>query len=267
MKKTVALAVAGLSLLGAAGQASANIAQNHLTQVMYNKDFNQVYVDLGLIGTDFSMTDKNKVLAAAGTVDFGMAGVSSWSALSLSAYATNTNLDIDNGGWGYSQYVGTNNPNVPAFNPSGQDSFDQGVEFINGHLAAGTVAVAPILGDATGYYKTFNNSGKNTGTFAVSLDTNFGESNLAALDAGGYVDMYIYHFGTDLESFFATGDYSYVHMLLPNADASSYAVLRLNADGSTILNPTSSSEVPLPGTMLLFGSSLLGLFGIRRKEA
>lgn len=271
MKKTVALAVAGLSLLGAAGQASAYFEENHLTQVFYNKDFNEVIVDLGMIGTDFSMTDKNKVLAAAGTVDFGMAGVADWSALSMGFFADNTDLSLT----GYSQYSATNSMVTPGYtqNFGTMDTFDQMADWIGSIARANwggdvsSVVSYALAENPISYYAKYNASGKMNGTYGVQLESGFGEGKLAALDAGGYVDMYLYHFGTDMDNFMATGDIAYLYTLLPNSDGSNYAVLRLNADGSTILNPTSSSEVPLPGTMLLFGSSLLGLFGIRRKEA
>jgi hypothetical protein len=41
-------------------------------------------------------------------------------------------------------------------------------------------------------------------------------------------------------------------------------VVRLYSDGEVVLNP---SAVPIPGSLLLLGSGLLGLFGIRRKKA
>jgi hypothetical protein len=145
---------------------------------------------------------------------------------------------------------------------------DIGLNLVNNWGAdVSPVVAAPIALNARSYYSQMNASGQTNGTYGVVIETNFGEGKLAALDAGGYVDMYLYHFGTDLENYFATFDEYYLNVLQPNSDGSNYAVLRLSADGSTILNPTSSSEVPLPGTMLLFGSSLLGLFGIRRKEA
>lgn len=271
MKKTVALAVAGLSMLGAVGQASAYFEENHLTQVFYNKDFNEVIVDLGMIGTDFNLTDKNKVLAAVGTVDYAMAGVASWSALSMGFFGDNTDLNLT----GYSQYSATTSQVTPGYtqNFGTMDGFDQTADWI-GSIARGNwggndsaVVSYALAENPISYYAQFNASGKTNGFYGVQLESNVGEGKLAPLDAGGYVDMYLYHFGTDMDNFMATGDISYLYTQLPNSDGSNYAVLRLNADGSTILNPTSSSDVPLPGAMLLFGSSLLGLFGIRRKEA
>lgn len=272
MKKTVALAVAGLSLLGATGQASAYFEENHLTQVFYNKDFNEVIVDLGLIGTDFNMTDQNKVLAAAGTVDYAMAGVANWSALSMGFYADNTDLNLT----GYSQYSATTNQTVPGYtqNFGSMDGFDALADWIGSNArnnwGANDSAVVSyaIAENPISYYSVMNANGKTNGFYSMQLLSNVGEGKLAPLDTvGGFVDMYLYHFGTDMDNFMATGDISYLYTLLPNSDGTNYAVLRLNADGSTILNPTSSSDVPLPGAMLLFGSSLLGLFGIRRKEA
>lgn len=272
MKKTVALAVAGLSMLGAVGQASAYFEENHLTQVFYNKDFGEVIVDLGMIGTDFSMTDKNKVLAAAGTVDYAMAGVASWSALSMGFFGDNTDLNLT----GYSQYSATTSQVTPGQtgNFGTMDAFDQTADWIGSNArnnwgANDSAVVSYAIADNyISYYRQFNAMGKTNGSYALQLESNVGEGKLAPLDTvGGYVDMYLYHYGTDMDNFMATGDISYLYTLLPNSDGTNYAVLRLSADGSTILNPTSSSDVPLPGAMLLFGSSLLGLFGIRRKEA
>jgi len=279
MKKTVAIAaVAGLTMLGAAGQASAYFEENHLTQVFYHKDFNEVIVDLGAIGVDFNLTDKNKVLAVAGTVNFGMAGVSSWTGLSMGYYADNSDWTIGEFGptaHGYSQYSATTNMFIPVYtqNLGTVDGFDQGVDWIGSNArnnwGANDSAVVSyaIAENPISYYAQLNGGGKKNGTYADQLEQGFGEGKLDALDAGGYVDMYLYHYGTDMANLMVAFDQTYMYQHMPYSDGSNYAVLRLNADGSTILNPTSSSEVPLPGTMLLFGSSLLGLFGIRRKQA
>jgi hypothetical protein len=85
-----------------------------------------------------------------------------------------------------------------------------------------------------------------------------GEAALTPLaSTGGYVDMYLYH-------------YSAVDGTLQqnNPDNLYSGIIRLTADGTVVVTSTASAAtVPIPPSVLLFGSGLLGLFGIRRKTA
>jgi hypothetical protein len=65
-----------------------------------------------------------------------------------------------------------------------------------------------------------------------------------------------------------TGGFSDVYMYEYDAmnNAWDYGTIRLYADGSAVLNPT-SNPVPVPAAVWLLGSGLLGLIGIRRRNA
>ena len=76
-----------------------------------------------------------------------------------------------------------------------------------------------------------------------------GEMNLAALSTVGFVDQTLYFFDSPQSALFGVAT----------------VTLRTMADGSTIINPGSASAVPIPPSVLLLGSGLLGMIGIRRK--
>lgn len=99
------------------------------------------------------------------------------------------------------------------------------------------------------YYTLMDKNGTATGSFGQFLTLPFnGEASLAPLATVGYVDQTLFYYG--------------------NADTSApgvkMAVIRTFADGHTELNP---NAVPVPASVLLLGSGLLGLIGIRRKMA
>lgn len=263
MKKQVAaVAMASALLFGAAVQAQAYFEDGHLTQVVYNANNNEVFTDLGMIGTDFNMSDTGKVLSSAGTVDYSMVGVGSWSDVSMAMFADNTDISSANP-TGYHFYFATAKDTFPqvsqtngrwaAFDAAEGRTTDQIIR--NGGDVNSTVALDQPTNDQS-YTKNFNGAGPGTYSLLNESAATNGEANLAELmNANGYVDMYLWHYGTkDLQGA--------INGTAPLVEYIESATLRLNADGSTVLNP-----VPLPASVLLFGSSLLGLIGIRRKNS
>jgi len=77
------------------------------------------------------------------------------------------------------------------------------------------------------------------------------EADMGLLETQGYADLYLFNYLRVLST---------NTTVLPTAPI---AVIRMMADGSVVMNPT----VPLPGSLILLSSGLLGMVGIRRKNA
>lgn len=113
----------------------------------------------------------------------------------------------------------------------------------------GTATVVGSIGGYNTYWANMNISGGETGSFALFVPVpNGSEAELGVLaDEGGYVDQYLY-FWDDPRADPHAGDL--------------VASIRTHADGST----TVVNAVPVPATVLLFGSGLLGLMGVKRRS-
>jgi hypothetical protein len=141
----------------------------------------------------------------------------------------------------------TNTIPTGAYNKAQAVSYWESIEFESG------------LGNVQGNYAGFNN-----------IDPSVGFASLAPLAGGidSFVDMYLWQYqvydgfsNPDTEGFIdAKGNYNNVW--------SAKLTIGLQDDGNgnaqlyTEINP-----VPIPGSVLLLGSGLLGLFGIRRKKS
>lgn len=250
MKKTVALAVAGLSMLGAAGQASASFETGHMVMVAYNQDTKEIGVDLGLIDFVNGLSAAPTTLATG--LDFSAAGA--MNTLSLGFFETKSIMtsslrDI---------YFATTVPTVSAFS----STYSNGTLFSQNALAIGSnynivsgggnVAVGDPKNLKSYDYLMNVKSGVPGNYSKMNTAISVGEAKLG----NGPVDMYLYHFVN-------TG---YTAMVLAESQvvAGQDWVAKLTLDNGTLT--AVNSEVPVPATALLFGSSLLGLFGIRRRK-
>jgi len=224
--------LSALLILAMACPAAGYFEKNHLIQVVYNENDNELASDLGdLSAIDFSQQDVE--LRPAGTVSLDrFPSISSWSDLNVGYFA------YDNGT--YENWFATTQPSAPTVNVAGGFSiFQNGALQVQNHYGFNEVAPGVAVasaGDTYSYDQILNDGSASPGIYAGFNDTAWqqGESPLAALDTLGYVDMYLYHFiVADLDKGLDT-----------NTDWT--AVIRLNADGGTVLNPfTSQNQAPI----------------------
>lgn len=257
MKKTVAILLALAVVFCAVGQAAAaNFAGNDVVLNVYNDDLtgNVIAVDLGLS----SGWGVNETVAAAGTVNLiDLNG--SWAGASMGIYQGAESWENTT----FMAYA-TTKTTAPDYNNSGLNGFYEGAKTLNSTAQAATsgdVAVYAHDGGTTGTYDKALGANGSMATLN-SFDFASGAASLATLIADGFVDMYLYNFRSD----FDYGSFGFVATPLPGAGTDYAAVIRLNSDGSVVVNPTTSA-VPLPGALVLFASGIVGLIGIRRKNA
>ena len=242
MKKLSMILLAVFLVFATAGQAAAYFEKNQLVQTVYNDEDIEAAMDLGNLGSfDFSGTN---LLADAGTVPW--ADLKPFADLRVGYYCAQD---------GYQNWFTTTQTVAPTVVNGGLVPFQNQASIIamgyQGNMVAPGVAEVPV-GDTQSYDNLMNDGSTSPGVYAgFNFNWVDGESSLADLATVGYVDMFLY-------------DY-YMNVLVKGVDPSTdySGVLRLYADGSTVLNPT---VVPIPGAAILLGSGLLGLVGIRRRN-
>jgi len=249
MKKLITgIVMAAFLTFAVAGQAVAYFENDHLTMFAYTPGGNEVGYDLGDTAT-MDFTAVHQVLAPAGTFDWlAETGATSLADINLGIYAGNR-FTMD--GW----FVTTLADTEPDYSQSNVGNFWNAID----NLRAGYTSSFPDDRKVSGIYADHGSYGAmmNVGDTArgyygkFNKDLEYGELILA--DAGALNDLYLYHiwypgYGTDL-------------VLDPGATTLHKAVIDIGLDGSVTMNP-----VPIPGAVILFGSGLLGLVGIRRRK-
>jgi hypothetical protein len=259
MKKTLAIAaVAGLTMLGAAGQASASFERGNLFLVAYNQDTAEIGVDLGNVDYVNGLTAAPTVLATG--LDFSAAGP--LNTLSMGMFESNANYTT----YAWDLYFATTSATVSQYskNWSVGMNFSNIEQTIGGYYNGlpGTNVVVADPKNVKSYDMLMNTKSNAPGNYgSMNADLTVGEAKLGTEP----VDMYLYHFRSKYNDYSITS----MELVMSEVVAGQDWTAKLTLDNGTLtaVNQLPSSNVPVPATALLFGSSLLGLFGIRRKNS
>lgn len=248
MKKIMMLLIVAVLMLGVSGQAMAAFTQGDLIQVVYQKGGSmEVATDLGAFSaTTLASAPQNVALTAN---PFPVAG----SGVFSGAAASDLQIAYYVVGPGATTFW-TSGPEAGQTSGARQGTAVQTMNTVNGKYASlGGSQVTLAQSDGQSYYSLGDKGGNGVGGFAGFIPANNGEQNLGALATVGYVDSYLYYYAT------------------PGATTAKagvqVATIRSYADGTSIINPTSVSQTPIPAAVYLLGSGLLGFVGIRRKMA
>lgn len=258
MKKTLVMGIAaGLVMLGAAGQASATMTLGDLIMVGYNTTTNEVGVDLGSMASVLSgLSAAPKTLATG--LDFSPAAGADNAPVSLGFFQDGSNWNT----YDVSIYFATTSPTATAYSSTFtnvQNQFSPAATQIIGYYNQKLVSANTAVGSPTfanSYDMSMNMGTKGPGNYA-GVNSNLAVGEAKDILAGGPVDMYLYHFILNQTNGLIE---------LAPASASQDWTVKLTLDNGT-LTAVNTNAVPVPATALLFGSSLLGLLGIRRKNS
>lgn len=231
MKKLFSVLAALCLVFTAAGSALAAFdygADSSLGISITDKNTVEFGFDLGVLGADFLLTDTDVTLANAGDLNYvgDFVGI----------------------------YTGTSEYEV---------AFGLGID------TTPTISGSNIQNFINGVRDVFNFGYDNTSPFTLTAPAAQGTKSytnkLSGGNYGGLLTGALPSYEVELDF---TGGFSDVYMYEYDAmnNAWDYGTIRLYADGSAVLNPT-SNPVPVPAAVWLLGSGLLGLIGIRRRNA
>jgi len=254
MRKAVIILAVAVFLFGLTVQAMAYFSPGDLIEVVYKSGGtgNEVLTDPGSASswtTPGSVPTTNFTTGITTSALSTMFPGASWSDLNV-AYFVMT-------GTGPSASFWTSGPATGQINDGSQKSATKSAMSSVLGLAAqnagsGNQAVQGSTSSANTYWNLLDKAGLSVGQFGNFIDASTpGEANLAALTSGGSVNLYLYYY--------------------PNATSNSagtgvqVAELTISNNGTTGVT-AAPSTVPVPAPVVLLGSGLLGLIGIRRRQ-
>ncbi len=256
MKKVLGIVLGFTLVLAVAGQAAASFEGGNLLVSIYKPGQElglETQIDVDTYDFAGALDD---VVGSFSLGDFNPG--TNWADLYVGIYGAEGKVNST------MEFMATKLDYAPAINAAAFGTAESGMGSVNGYYDAKDTnndgKALGLPGDADSYYQKMDlgtTPGKyanlNNGYVGLGLQ---GEANLGALSTtDGYVDMYLYKIVKSGRS----------AVLAPGNHGEAYqAVIRLTPDGDVIVNP---SAVPVPGAVLLFGTGLLGFFGIRRKKA
>lgn len=246
MKKIMVLFAAAMLLFGFSGQAMAAFSQNpaDLIQVYYSTSGGTEYAtDLGSVSSivaDFASLAPGATLNLnnnlSGNNLFGLSNLSGYQVAYFAVTYPGT------GSYTVSAPVGTTIiPNAVAnvTTPSNSvvSTYGKNVTTI-----AGLATSTQLISNTTSYYKSLDLQGGGT------LNGFITNTSIDAAISGNYIDQALYLFANKNA-----------------ATATTLGDIRTLANGDTELIAPAAATTPIPPSIFLMGSSLLGLVGIRRK--
>jgi hypothetical protein len=264
MKRMVMFFAAVMFLLGVSGQAMAYFAQGDLIQIVYQSGGSyEVGTDLGAFAPTSPYGNVTGGKSTDQTINFsanpfslpgqtGAFSTASWSNLNVAYFVTNgTSAWTSGPDGGQTMSAGA----MSAFQAAAQAILQQ-------YAAFGTGQGQLLQSNINSYFSRMHNAYTQTGTGgggAFGFLSSNGETNLAALGngAGSYVDSYLYYYADS-----STLKGLQVADIRTFADGTSEVV----GGSSTAANGGPLPVTPVPPSVLLMGSGLLGLAGIRKKQ-
>lgn len=234
--------LAAMLLLGFTGQAMAYFTAGDLIQVVYQAGGtgNEVLTDLGAVSTTTGPITTGINTSQLSTLFPGQ----SWSNLDVAYFA----FTPQNGGALNLWISGTpgGQTNSAGFQVTTKSALNSVLSSIN---TASTNQVVQSSSASSSYWNAVDKNGTAVGMFN-SFIAGGGEVNLAALASGNTANLSLYYYPT-----------STVNSAGPGVELETLAI---SSNGTTTVTPQAT---PIPATFLLFGSGLLGLVGIRRKQS
>ena len=239
MQKIFGIFMIAAAVLFAAGQAHASFSGGELIGVSYDATTNiEVAQDLGSIASLSTGTTTSSIPLS----DFG-AG-QSWSNVSTEYFAISALNQSASAGNPIQLWIAAGSTPTVGLHKAGNLISGMGLDVIPLYQSAGTNPVL-IPSPASSTADSFLNIFGSAGTYAGAINVN------AAVNNGSSTNENLYT-GT-----FTTGSNSATALtLVPNFG------INTNAGTTTITGQT----VPIPPSVLLMGSGLLGLIGIGRKK-
>lgn len=259
IKKLFATVAVGAMVLTGASQAMAAFDFNSLVLTVYKgAGAPEVGFDLG---TSTALTSGTKYSGTSGInlSDFGSG--TTFSQLTFGVYG----IDMQGSNFDQLYAVTSQAGSAPAVTGGGWGNIGTPALTINPTyqaLSSTGKSVISNSSETTGYYTQMIANGDGAGSFAGFIPAQTGESSLASLQGaavGSYVEMALYQF-TNV----GTGAID----IGPGTGTLVGTVrVTLNSTGGADISVSAVSSVPIPPSVLLLGSGLLGLVGIRRKNA
>ncbi len=260
MKKLLVVLAAGLLVFGVAGRANAYFAQGDLIRVVYDTTKGVTYEQATDLGSVTSIEANPSTLSDSGyNLESGAGGskaFSNLSTLNVAYFAVNSTGGV--GGLGEFWSSGTTGASETNIGSSNSLGVLQNAGNILAHAYApsassgGTANAWYSLTGTYSYYMKMDGNGTAIGSFNQFYFS--GPSNgEIALVAGGSVKQDLFDWTNPSTTSTILGSLTLTTAL------SSAGVISTSATPAV-------GAVPIPPSVLLFGSGLLGLVGIRRRN-
>ncbi len=247
MKKVFAVGVATMLMMGAASQAMAAFDYGTLIMTVYDRD--------ALVEKSFDLGNIDDLLSNAGTttqtIDIGDNGwIFNASKSGVGIFANQFNSETYASKGYYALKTDDPTKTVISSDASGFDTASEGIITKMQNDADHTIST----NDANSFTRLMNLKGNSPGAYASVVTKSGFEAEYPTV-AGSVTTMYLYGFDTN----------EYSEMIAING-GNHVATITLNNAGLVTFSANSAPVVPVPGAALLFGSALLGLAGIRRRQ-